>query len=343
MPPRIHLRPRALRVGTSSCPASAPIVATYASLATATTPAPPIQQTFRSTPPILRYPPTQPPSHRRPEERKTQLHRQYQSLLKSSPLILLFQHNNIKAVELMAMRRELAIALNQVDAERLKNGQEGQYADQIRLQIIQTGIFASALRVVEFFKPEDSVMDHAQHPTDPSTPTSAQIPQTSNRVDDERFAHGLSRRAWETASSRKFKTELDPLLAGPLAVVAFPAVTPQYLKAVLSILAPSKEFPAPKRKTTPDYYEPAVQVGLQKLMLLGARVEGKVFDSDGTKWVGGIEGGIDGLRAQLVHALQGIGGSLTSTLEGAGRSLWFTMESRRTDMEEKEGGGKKEE
>lgn len=243
----------------------------------------------------------------------------------------------------MAIRRELAIALGKVDAERLKNGQEGEFADKIRLQIIQTGIFASSLRVVEFFKPEDSTMDHAQHPTDPATATSAQIPQTSNSPEDERFTHGLSRRAWEAASNRKLKTELAPLLSGPLAVVAFPNVSPQYLKVVLSILAPSKEFPAPKRKVNPDYHEPAVQAGLQKLLFLGARVEGKVFDSDGTKWVGGIEGGIDGLRAQLVHALQGIGGSLTSTLEGAGRSLWLTMESRRTDMDEKENGGKKEE
>jgi large subunit ribosomal protein L10 len=241
----------------------------------------------------------------------------------------------------MAIRRELAIALHKVDSERVKNGgQEDLYADQIRFQIIQTGIFASALRVVEFFNPKDSTMDYAQHPTDPATPTSAQIPNTTNSPDDKRFTHGLSRRAWEAASNRKLTTELDPLLSGPLAIVAFPSVSPQYLKTVISILAPSKEFPAPKRKVNPDYHEPAVQYGLQKLMLLGARVEGRVFDADGTKWVGGIDGGIDGLRAQLVHALEGIGGSLAGALEGAGRSLWVTVESRRMDMEEKEGSGK---
>ena len=75
----------------------------------------------------------------------------------------------------------------------------------------------------------------------------------------------------------ELKLELEPLLSGPLAVVAFPNVAPQYLKTVLSILAPSKpNFPAPSRKANPDYYEPSVQTGLQKLMLLGARVEGKV-------------------------------------------------------------------
>ena len=58
--------------------------------------------------------------------------------------------------------------------------------------------------------------------------------------------------------------------------------------------------------------------------------------------MGGIAGGLDGLRAQLVMLLQNAGVGLTSTLEAAGKNLWLTMESRRTDMEEKEGGGKKE-
>ncbi|KAF1944500.1 hypothetical protein EJ02DRAFT_452363 [Clathrospora elynae] len=330
MPPRIRTRPRALRACTSHStrPVSLPAIATYASVATASanTPFPPMQQTFRSAPPVLRYPPTQPPSHKPPEVRKTQLHRQYQSLLKSSPLILIFQHNNVKAVEWMSIRRELAVALRKLDAERLKNGQET-LAEEIKMQVIQTNIFASALRVVEFFNPETETLDHALHP------------QRSNQAGDEHFTHGLSRSAHEAATNRKLKLELEPLLSGPLAVVAFPHVAPQYLKTVMSILAPSKPgFPAPTRKANPDYYEPSVQTGLQKLMLLGARVEGKVFDVDGTKWVGGIDGGIDGLRAQLVHMLQGVGGSLTSALEGASKSLYFTVEGRRMDMEEKEKG-----
>ncbi|KAF1965507.1 hypothetical protein BU23DRAFT_604123 [Bimuria novae-zelandiae CBS 107.79] len=334
MPPRIRLQPRVLRLRTAHT-SNIPLGATYASLATATTPAPSVDQ-IRAVPPVLRYPPTQPPSHKPPEVRKTQLHRTYQSVLKSSPLILLFQHNNVKAVEWMSLRRELATALQKVDAERAKNGQSGLIADQIKFQVITTSIFASALRVVEFFKPEGSAVDHAQEATDPRTPTSA---QTSNEVEDEVFQHGLSRRAWEVASNKKLKSELEPLFAGPLALVTFPAVSPQHLKTVLSILAPVKgRFDAPKRRTTPSYYEPEVQLGLQKLMLLGARVEGKVFDTEGTHWVGGIEGGIDGLRAQLVHMLQGVSGSLTGALEGASRSLYFTVEGRRMDMEEKEKG-----
>lgn len=217
----------------------------------------------------------------------------------------------------MSIRRELAVALRKVDAERLKNEQET-LSEEVKLQIIQTNIFASALRVVEFFNPEAEPLDDAA---------------------DERFTHGLSRHAHEIANNRKLKLELEPILSGPLAVVAFPSVAPQYLKAVLSILSPSKgDFPAPTRRANPDYYELSVQQGLQKLMLLGARVEGKVFDVEGTKWVGGIDGGIDGLRAQLVHMLQGVGGSLTSALEGASKSLYFTVEGRRMDMEEKEKG-----
>ncbi|KAF2034890.1 hypothetical protein EK21DRAFT_97105 [Setomelanomma holmii] len=320
MPPRIRVRPRALcmRCTHASTPISTQ-TASYASIATAsaTVPAPEAHQSFRATAPIRLYPPTQPPSHKPPEVRKTQLHRQYQSLLRSSPLILIFQHNNVKAVELMSIRRELAVALRKVDAERIKNGQDP-LADEIRLQIIQTNIFASALRVVEFFNPEEHITEQPEQ----------QI-----------LTHGLSRRAHEIANNRKLKLELEPILSGPLAVVAFPSVAPQYLKAVMSILSPSKgDFPAPTRRANPDYYEPAVQQGLQKLMLLGARVEGKVFDVGGTKWVGGIDGGIDGLRAQLVHMLQGVGGSLTSALEGASKSLYFTVEVRRLDMEEKEKG-----
>ncbi|KAG7006690.1 hypothetical protein G7Y79_00013g034620 [Physcia stellaris] len=70
---------------------------------------------------------------------------------------------------------------------------------------------------------------------------------------------------------------------------------PAHLSAALRILAPkAPSFPAPTRRQNPGYYELATQAGLQKLMLLGARVEGRVFDGEGVRWVGGIEGGIGG-------------------------------------------------
>jgi len=335
MPPRLRLQPRNLRVRiyhhqlpSQQC--------TYASLTTATTPAPPIDQTIHSIPPIARFPLNQPPSHKPPEIRKSQLHRQYQSLLKSSPLILLFQHNNLRALEWMGIRRELAYALRSVDAERTAAGCQDLYADAIKIQIIQTGIFASALRVVEFYHPESQPDPTTQRPSDPATASSARIPNTLSTPDGTRFMHGLSRRAHQAAADKKLKLELDPLLSGPLAAVAFPAVSPQHLKVALSILSPSSDFPAPKRKAQPSYHEPSVQAGLQKLMLLGARVEGKVFDQEGTRWVGSILGGIDGLRAQLVAMLQNVGASITNTLESAGRSLYFTMEGRKGMLEDEQ-------
>jgi hypothetical protein len=73
-------------------------------------------------------------------------------------------------------------------------------------------------------------------------------------------------------------------------------------------------------------------------MFLGARVEGRVFDMEGARWVGAIEGGMEGLRGQLVGMLQGFGAGVTGALESAGRSLWFTVEGRRTMLEEEQKG-----
>lgn len=235
----------------------------------------------------------------------------------------------------MGIRRELAAALAKVDGE-LGTSHVGTSA---KLQIVQTGIFASALKIVEFYNP-DIIADEArsQHPSDPRTASSTSIEDTNA---NPAFTHGLSKEAYSAAKkNRKLQHGLEPLLSGPLALLTFPSVSPQHLKAALSILAPNDKFPAPKRKANPNYHEPAVQMGLQKLMLLGARVEGKAFDMDGTRWVAGIEGGIDGLRGQLVAMLSSVGGGITSTLEAAGRSLYFTVEGRRGMLEEEEKGSK---
>ena len=312
----------------------------HASLASATTPAPPIEQTQHAVAPITRYAPTQPPSHKPPEFRKTQLHRQYQSLLRSSPLLLLFQHNNLKATEWSGIRRELATALRKVDADLAKDGNNAYLGDSIRLQIVQTGIFASALKVVEFWEPNFEATAPSTHSTDPSTRSFAVIEDTTPNAKDPAFTHGLSRQAWRAATrDRKLRHGLEPLLSGPIALLSMPEVSPQHLKAAVTILAPSPpNFPAPKRRTSPGYFEKPVQDGLQKLMLLGARVEGKVFDTEGARWVGGIEGGMTGLRAQLVAMLSGMGGQITQTLEAASRSLYFTVEGRRGMLEEEEKG-----
>ena len=337
MPPRIRLRTQDVLTRRTdyiclSCRH------TYASLAT--TPAPSLSQTTPA-PPIHRHPRNQPPSYKPPEFRKSQLHRQYQSLLRSAPLMLIFQHNDLKSTEWMAIRRELASALRKVDEDLAGQGKQDLMAgDGVKIQVIQTGIFASALRVVEFWNPDFSAKPQVAeiHPTDPATPTSGPVPATTATPTDPAFTHGLSTSAYLTAKkNRRLKHGLEPLLSGPLALLTFPTVTPQHLKAALSILSPSPpNFPAPRRRTNPSYHEPAVQNGVQKLMLLAARVEGRVFDLEGTRWVGKIEGGLDGLRGQLVAMLRSVGAGITNTLEAASRSLYVTVEGRRGMMEEEE-------
>jgi len=242
--------------------------------------------------------------------------------------MLLFQHNNLKSNEWVGIRRELTKALDKVDEARIAAGYESEpLADGIKIQVIQTGIFGAALRVVEFYKPEGPTLD----PTDPSSPSSATTPAIAG----DKLTHSLSKAAHEAVTTIKKKHALAPLLSGPLMVVTFPHVSPQHMKAVISILSPSApQFPAPTRRANPGWHDPAVQTGLQKLLLLGARVEGRVFDLEGTKWVGSIDGGLEGLRGQLVAMLQGIGAGVTNTLESAAKNLYFTVESRRTMLEE---------
>jgi large subunit ribosomal protein L10 len=221
-----------------------------------------------------------------------------------------------------------------VDEQRTKERLgDSNLADKIKLQIIQTSIFESALRIVEYYNP-------ASRP-DPSDPSLKLL--NPPKRGEEIFTHTLSRHAHEAVRNRKKQHPLSPLLAGPIALLTFPTVSPQHLKAALSILVPkAPDFPAPTRRLNPGYHDPLVQAGLAKIFLLGARIEGKVFDMEGTKWVGKIDGGIEGLRAQLVALLQTAGGSgITQALESASRSLWMAMEGRREMLEEEAKGTEK--
>ena len=333
MPPRVRLRPPQplflLRKHNGEQIAQQ---CRCASVAAATVPAPSAEALSPVTP-IQRFPATQPPSYKRPEFRKTQLLRQYLSLLQSTPLLLFFQHNNLTATELMALRRELAAAMRRVD-----EAEGTAYAPSIKLGVVQTGILAAALRVIEsgfFAEAHSSTPPPAHHATDPRSASSAALPNATPAASDPIFAHGLSTAAHQWAKRmRRRPMQLRPVLSGPLLLVPLPAMSPAHLKTVLSLLAPSPEFPAPRRRALPSYHEPAVQNGVQKLMLLAARAEDRVFDFEGARWIGGIEGGMDGLRARLVGLLQGGAASVTGTLEAAGRSLYVTMEGRKNQLEE---------
>lgn len=248
-------------------------------------------------------------------------------MLRATPLMLFFQHNNVAGVEWAAIRRELRAALASVPGPIIgpPGSEPVDLSSHIELQVLRTRMFTIALKIVEFFKPED-------------------YKGASNA-----YTHDLSATAYEAISKAAIEetsvyAQISPLLIGPTAAVSLPIVSPAHLAAVLSVLSPSPPaFPAPTRKKRPGYYEPTVQNGLQKLVLIGGRIESKVFDYEGVKWVGGIEGGVDGLRSQLVAMLQSAGLSLTTALQGHGKDLWLSLESRRIQLDEQANGGAKKE
>lgn len=67
-----------------------------------------------------------------------------------------------------------------------------------------------------------------------------------------------------------------------------------------------------------------------------------MFDHEKTRWVGGIDGGMEGLLGQLVGILQGFGAGVTEVLEGQGKRLYFTLEGLRGILDDKEQLGKVE-
>lgn len=332
MPPRLRLRSLAdLPKQTFICTrcqyaSTASAAASNATSSATTTPIAP-QSRHPSSLPSTRHSHIQPPSHRDPTHRKSQLLRSYVSLLQTTPLIILFQHNNLKAIEWASIRRELANALQKVDDTRSNPDTNPPISDSIKLTVIRTNIFEPALRINEYYKPSVTGNKTNAVATEPQGLEDEKL--------DPALTHALSRNAYIHAKQHMNEHPLTPLLTGPLAALTFPLVSPQHVKAALSILSPkSPLFPAPTRRASPGYHELPVQDGLKKLLLLGARIDGEVFDIEGTRWVGSIDGGMDGLRAQLVAMLQGVGAGVTTTLETASRNLWFTMEGRRQQLED---------
>ncbi|OAA40552.1 proteinrelated to ribosomal protein YmL11 precursor, mitochondrial [Beauveria brongniartii RCEF 3172] len=274
--------------------------------------------------PVQFSPATKPPSARPAETRKSQLIRTYTSLLRTTPLVLFFQHSNLTAVEWAAVRRELKKAVSAVPSTIAgPDGQPIDISDSVQLQVLRTNMFDVALKIVEFYNPEAAA---ALGPT--------------ARTWRGPITHDLSEAAYQAihkaeVTSESAYSQIEPLMVGPLAALVMPAVSPTHLAAALSILSPTPgSFPAPTRKKSPGYHDPVCQNGLAKLTLVGGRIEGKVFDQAGVNWVGGISGGLDGLRAQLVHILQSAGLGITTTLEGGSKNLWLALECRKEQLKE---------
>ncbi|PHH77803.1 hypothetical protein CDD80_184 [Ophiocordyceps camponoti-rufipedis] len=259
-------------------------------------------------------PSTQPPSARPIETRKSQLLRTYTSLLRSTPVILLFQHINLTSQEWGAVRRELSRALAAVPASDVAGHPELYKA--VHLQVLTTTIFKVALKITELYNPQAA---------------SSQ---------GEALTHDLSKTVYDAIRALQVPPEssyaqLEPLMVGPLAALLLPAVSPAYLSAALSVLAPVPgKFPAPTRRKCPSYHDPVCQSGLAKLILFGGRVERRILDRAEVDWVAGLTGGLDGLRGQLVSILNGAGLGLTTTLESSGRSIWLALEGRKSQLEE---------
>jgi len=214
----------------------------------------------------------------------------------------------------MALRREVTAALRQIDA---KHGTT--HADHIKMQVVQTGLLSAALNLLSF----------AQPPQPPSALLSATAHTTARRALRRGASHGL-----------------EPLLSGPLMALSFPAASPPHLAAALSLLSPRAGFAAPRRRANPGYHDPPVQAAVEKLLLLAARVEGRAVDFEGVERVAAIQGGLEGLRAELVglvsgdalklmlvRMLESSGGDLVGALEGTSKGLWGTLEGRRGMLE----------
>ncbi|KAF8542716.1 hypothetical protein BDD12DRAFT_823735 [Trichophaea hybrida] len=246
--------------------------------------------------PVTDHAPTQPPSHRAPDARKTQLHRTYLSILRSTPLMLVFQHNNLRAVEWSALRREVAMALNKI----MPAGENDPIANLTKVTIVRGAVFSTAMRVAEFYDPNGGKQ------------------------------HGTSKEAYEMTKKRK-KHPLAPLLSGPVGIVTFPTVSPPHLKAVVDIM-----FPEGRAMKGLD---PLAVVGLQKLVLLAARVDGhvasgdlgsgRVLEESLVRWVAALPG-FEALRGQLVGMLQSVGGAdLVRSLEAIPISAVRTIDAHR--------------
>jgi large subunit ribosomal protein L10 len=283
-------------------------------------------------PPVDFIPATKPPSARPVETRKSQLIRTYTSLLRTTPLILFLQHNNLTAVEWTAVRRELKKALEAVPPPSAAPGTKAtDISPLVKLQVLRTNMFNVALKIVEFYDPQ-----------------AAAALSTTPRTTRGPITHDLSEAAYNAIKKAEIPADssyaqIEPLMVGPLVALTMPTVSPAHLAAALSVLAPVPgKFPAPTRRKNPGFHDPICQNGLSKLLVVGGRIEDKVFDQTGVEWVGGIGGGLDGLRAQLVHVLESAGMGLTTALEGGSRSLWMTLESRKIQLEDENGEKKPE-
>lgn len=155
-----------------------------------------------NTPAGKPHPKTQPPSYRNATSRKTLLQRLYVSILRSSPLVVVLQHNNLIAAEWSAIRRELATAFDKAEIpENVKP----------KLTVIHSGLFGVAMRVADA---QDEAVVTAPY---------ALAPEVAKTVLPSKKTHPLK-----------------DVISGPLAIMSFGEVHPLALKTMLDVLFPER-------------------------------------------------------------------------------------------------------
>ncbi|EPS40463.1 hypothetical protein H072_5690 [Dactylellina haptotyla CBS 200.50] len=166
--------------------------------------------------------------------------------------------------------------------------------EQTKMTIVNTELFAAALRVAEYL-PKDANVGTSSGPE-----------------------------AYRLTVGYKKVHPMEPFLIGPVGVIQFPTISPPHLLAVLNLLFPEK---ATFKKGT----DPAFITGVGKLLLLGAKVDkvgGQTIDNGMLKHITTL-GDITTLRGQLLGVMQSAGAGLVSTLHSPSKALWVMMEGRR--------------
>ncbi|KAF3930448.1 hypothetical protein ABW20_dc0105941 [Dactylellina cionopaga] len=174
--------------------------------------------------------------------------------------------------------------------------------EQIKMTVLNTEVFSAALRVAEYL-PADAKVGSSSGPE-----------------------------AYDLTVAYKNLHPIEPLLVGPVGVVQFPTVSPPHLLAVLSLLFPEK---ATFKKGT----DPLFMSGVQKMILLGAKVDkvrGQTIDSEMLKHITTL-GDLTTLQGQLLGVMQSAGAGLVSTLQSPSRGLWVMMEGRRKMLDPETG------
>lgn len=107
---------------------------------------------------------------------------------------------------------------------------------------------------------------------------------------------------------------LSPLLNGPTGIITIPQCDPQVVTQVLRVLKSAQE----------------------KLILIGARIEKKVYDTEQVDKFKDLPSKQD-LQGQLAGLLTVLGGAgLVRTLEASSNMLYLTLEERRKDIDPSE-------